>query len=198
MGRGVQMILCSSEWMRFPTSTRTDQTTTERMVSVAPGSGILNCFWKHTPSLPVCRVLSFKKVSGGILSVLLFSLFYSDVPTESQPSTSPFISSLSLSSSEENIGKKLLRKLSEWAICHQHWCGRPPTHTIRCATPFVSDIATCCGYLSNRWCVVSFSCNLLLRAEQILQMQLSFLAHIQYDSFVCELRRTVYSHSCEV
>ncbi|KAM4599753.1 metal transporter CNNM1 [Fundulus diaphanus] len=33
-----------------------------------------------------------------------------DVPTE--PSTSPFISSLSLSSSEENIGKKLLRKLS--------------------------------------------------------------------------------------
>ncbi|XP_042358187.1 metal transporter CNNM1 [Plectropomus leopardus] len=35
-----------------------------------------------------------------------------DVPTESQPSTSPFISSLSLSSSEENIGKKLLRKLS--------------------------------------------------------------------------------------
>lgn len=37
----------------------------------------------------------------------------SDVPKESQPSTSPFISSLSLSSSEENIGKKLLRKLSE-------------------------------------------------------------------------------------
>ncbi|KAM9847646.1 metal transporter CNNM1 [Aulostomus maculatus] len=35
-----------------------------------------------------------------------------DVPTESQPSTSPFISSRSLSSSEENIGKKLLRKLS--------------------------------------------------------------------------------------
>uniref|UniRef100_A0A672IK56 Metal transporter n=1 Tax=Salarias fasciatus TaxID=181472 RepID=A0A672IK56_SALFA len=35
-----------------------------------------------------------------------------DVPTESQPSTSPFISSLSLSSSEENLGKKLLRKLS--------------------------------------------------------------------------------------
>ncbi|XP_069548720.1 metal transporter CNNM1 [Brachyistius frenatus] len=35
-----------------------------------------------------------------------------DVPRESQPSTSPFISSLSLSSSEENIGKKLLRKLS--------------------------------------------------------------------------------------
>eukprot|EP00064_Thunnus_orientalis_P001033 superscaffoldBa00000063_g1034 len=35
-----------------------------------------------------------------------------DVPTESQPSTSPLISSLSLSSSEENIGKKLLRKLS--------------------------------------------------------------------------------------
>ncbi|XP_071760530.2 metal transporter CNNM1 [Centroberyx gerrardi] len=35
-----------------------------------------------------------------------------DVPTESQPSTSPFISSLSLSSSEETIGKKLLRKLS--------------------------------------------------------------------------------------
>ncbi|KAM8737979.1 metal transporter CNNM1 [Acanthopagrus schlegelii] len=34
-----------------------------------------------------------------------------DVP-ESQPSTSPFISSLSLSSSEENIGKKILRKLS--------------------------------------------------------------------------------------
>ncbi|KAM3862679.1 metal transporter CNNM1 [Diretmus argenteus] len=31
---------------------------------------------------------------------------------ESQPSTSPFISSLSLSSSEETIGKKLLRKLS--------------------------------------------------------------------------------------
>uniref|UniRef100_A0A8D0A3U2 Metal transporter n=1 Tax=Sander lucioperca TaxID=283035 RepID=A0A8D0A3U2_SANLU len=36
-----------------------------------------------------------------------------DVPTESHPSTSPLISSLSLSSSEENIGKKLLRKLSE-------------------------------------------------------------------------------------
>lgn len=35
-----------------------------------------------------------------------------DVPPESQPSTSPFISSLSLSSSEETIGKKLLRKLS--------------------------------------------------------------------------------------
>ncbi|KAF0027464.1 hypothetical protein F2P81_020205 [Scophthalmus maximus] len=35
-----------------------------------------------------------------------------DVPTESRPSASPFISSLSLSSSEENIGKKLLRKLS--------------------------------------------------------------------------------------
>ncbi|KAF1375742.1 hypothetical protein PFLUV_G00223350 [Perca fluviatilis] len=35
-----------------------------------------------------------------------------DVPTESHPSTSPLISSLSLSSSEENIGKKLLRKLS--------------------------------------------------------------------------------------
>ncbi|KAK5854011.1 hypothetical protein PBY51_015115 [Eleginops maclovinus] len=35
-----------------------------------------------------------------------------DVPTESQPFASPFISSLSLSSSEENIGKKLLRKLS--------------------------------------------------------------------------------------
>uniref|UniRef100_A0A3B4U171 Metal transporter n=1 Tax=Seriola dumerili TaxID=41447 RepID=A0A3B4U171_SERDU len=31
----------------------------------------------------------------------------------SQPSTSPFISSLSLSSSEENIGKKLLRKLNK-------------------------------------------------------------------------------------
>ncbi|XP_075874678.1 metal transporter CNNM1 [Nelusetta ayraudi] len=35
-----------------------------------------------------------------------------DGPAESQPSTSPLISSLSLSSSEENIGKKLLRKLS--------------------------------------------------------------------------------------
>ncbi|KAG7512042.1 metal transporter CNNM1 [Solea senegalensis] len=35
-----------------------------------------------------------------------------DVPTEFQPSTSPLISSASLSSSEENIGKKLLRKLS--------------------------------------------------------------------------------------
>ncbi|XP_030011773.1 LOW QUALITY PROTEIN: metal transporter CNNM1 [Sphaeramia orbicularis] len=36
-----------------------------------------------------------------------------DGPTvESQPSTSPFISSLSLSSSDETIGKKLLRKLS--------------------------------------------------------------------------------------
>ncbi|XP_053292474.1 metal transporter CNNM1 [Pleuronectes platessa] len=35
-----------------------------------------------------------------------------DVPTESQPSTAPVISSLSLSSSEETIGKKLLRKLS--------------------------------------------------------------------------------------
>lgn len=39
----------------------------------------------------------------------------SDVPTESHLSTSPFISSLSLSGSEDNIGKKLLRKLSEWA-----------------------------------------------------------------------------------
>ncbi|XP_068184123.1 metal transporter CNNM1 [Antennarius striatus] len=35
-----------------------------------------------------------------------------DAPADSQPSTSPFISSVSLSSSEENIGKKLLRKLS--------------------------------------------------------------------------------------
>ncbi|XP_068614868.1 metal transporter CNNM1-like [Brachionichthys hirsutus] len=35
-----------------------------------------------------------------------------DAPAESQPSTSPFISSVSLSGSEENIGKKLLRKLS--------------------------------------------------------------------------------------
>ncbi|XP_010781008.1 metal transporter CNNM1 [Notothenia coriiceps] len=35
-----------------------------------------------------------------------------DVPTDSPPFASPFISSLSLSSSEENIGKKLLRKLS--------------------------------------------------------------------------------------
>ncbi|KAM7385609.1 hypothetical protein PAMP_001685 [Pampus punctatissimus] len=35
-----------------------------------------------------------------------------DVPTESQPSTSPLISSLSLSGSDENIGKKILRKLS--------------------------------------------------------------------------------------
>ncbi|TMS04707.1 Metal transporter CNNM1 [Larimichthys crocea] len=35
-----------------------------------------------------------------------------DVPTESHLSTSPFISSLSLSGSEDNIGKKLLRKLS--------------------------------------------------------------------------------------
>ncbi|XP_060943469.1 metal transporter CNNM1 [Limanda limanda] len=35
-----------------------------------------------------------------------------DVPAESQPSTSPLISSVSLSSSEETIGKKLLRKLS--------------------------------------------------------------------------------------
>ncbi|XP_061914153.1 metal transporter CNNM1 [Entelurus aequoreus] len=35
-----------------------------------------------------------------------------DVPTDSQPSTSPYVSSRSLSSSEENIGKKLLRKLS--------------------------------------------------------------------------------------
>ncbi|XP_061546518.1 metal transporter CNNM1 [Phycodurus eques] len=35
-----------------------------------------------------------------------------DVPTDSQPSTSPYISSRSLSSSEENVGKKLLRKLS--------------------------------------------------------------------------------------
>uniref|UniRef100_A0A3P9Q4W8 Metal transporter n=1 Tax=Poecilia reticulata TaxID=8081 RepID=A0A3P9Q4W8_POERE len=43
-----------------------------------------------------------------------------NVPTE--PSTSPFISSLSLSSSEENIGKKLLRKLSD-----------SPTHAVRCA-----------------------------------------------------------------
>ncbi|XP_037535243.1 metal transporter CNNM1-like [Nematolebias whitei] len=33
-----------------------------------------------------------------------------DVPTE--PSTSPVISSLSLSSSEENVGMKILRKLS--------------------------------------------------------------------------------------
>ncbi|XP_028982788.1 metal transporter CNNM1-like [Betta splendens] len=35
-----------------------------------------------------------------------------DSPADSQPSTSPFISSLSLSGSEENMGKKLLRKLS--------------------------------------------------------------------------------------
>uniref|UniRef100_A0A8C6UJV8 Metal transporter n=1 Tax=Neogobius melanostomus TaxID=47308 RepID=A0A8C6UJV8_9GOBI len=35
-----------------------------------------------------------------------------DIP-DSPPSTSPFISSLSLSSSEETIGKKLLRKISE-------------------------------------------------------------------------------------
>ncbi|XP_077586115.1 metal transporter CNNM1 [Stigmatopora nigra] len=35
-----------------------------------------------------------------------------DVPTDSQLSTSPCISSRSLSSSEENVGKKLLRKLS--------------------------------------------------------------------------------------
>ncbi|TKS85603.1 Metal transporter CNNM1 [Collichthys lucidus] len=35
-----------------------------------------------------------------------------DVPTESHLSTSPFISSLSLSGSDDNIGKKLLRKLS--------------------------------------------------------------------------------------
>ncbi|XP_049592145.1 metal transporter CNNM1 [Syngnathus scovelli] len=35
-----------------------------------------------------------------------------DVPIDSQPSTSPYISSRSLSSSDENVGKKLLRKLS--------------------------------------------------------------------------------------
>nr|XP_057914259.1 metal transporter CNNM1 [Doryrhamphus excisus] len=35
-----------------------------------------------------------------------------DVPTDSQTTTSPYVSSRSLSSSEENIGKKLLRKLS--------------------------------------------------------------------------------------
>lgn len=34
MDREVQMILCSFEWMRSPTSTRTDQTIMERMVSV--------------------------------------------------------------------------------------------------------------------------------------------------------------------
>lgn len=56
-------------------------------------------------------------------------LSLSDVPTESQPSTSPFISSLSLSSSEENIGKKLLRKLSEWATCHKLWSDSTPPHT---------------------------------------------------------------------
>eukprot|EP00066_Takifugu_rubripes_P002322 XP_003964171.2 PREDICTED: metal transporter CNNM1 [Takifugu rubripes] len=35
-----------------------------------------------------------------------------DVPADSRPSTSPFISSLSLAGSEENLGKRLLRKLS--------------------------------------------------------------------------------------
>uniref|UniRef100_A0A3Q3KY13 Metal transporter n=1 Tax=Mastacembelus armatus TaxID=205130 RepID=A0A3Q3KY13_9TELE len=37
---------------------------------------------------------------------------YGDKDVHTEPSTSPFISSLSLSSSEENIGKRLLRKLS--------------------------------------------------------------------------------------
>lgn len=80
-------------------------------------------------NVPVINKKVYKKQSPAIKSLLqavyiyTFSLFIfstvslfsslSDVPTESQPCTSPFISSLSLSSSEENIGKKLLRKLSE-------------------------------------------------------------------------------------
>lgn len=36
-----------------------------------------------------------------------------DGPADSEPSTSPFISSLSLAGSEENLGKRLLRRLSE-------------------------------------------------------------------------------------
>lgn len=47
------------------------------------------------------------------------SMSLSNVPAESPPSSPPVISSLSLSSSEENFGKKLLHKLSEWDICHR-------------------------------------------------------------------------------
>lgn len=36
MDRGVQMIPCSSAWMRFPTSMRTDRKIMERMVSAVP------------------------------------------------------------------------------------------------------------------------------------------------------------------
>lgn len=36
-----------------------------------------------------------------------------DGPADSEPSTSPFISSLSLAGAEDNLGKRLLRKLSE-------------------------------------------------------------------------------------
>lgn len=93
--------------------------------------------WSHcTPTnvqllSPSCRMYIYisLKVYGLLCSlystchfcsiplILLSSLDLppSDVPTESHLSTSPFISSLSLSGSEDNIGKKLLRKLSEWA-----------------------------------------------------------------------------------
>ncbi|XP_029963018.1 metal transporter CNNM1 isoform X1 [Salarias fasciatus] len=74
-----------------------------------------------------------------------------DVPTESQPSTSPFISSLSLSSSEENLGKKLLRKLSKCAIRHKRRCDSSPTRAVRCGESFLSDSAVLDEqYLSNR------------------------------------------------
>lgn len=79
------------------------------------------------------------------LTLSSLKLPLSDVPAESQPSTSPFISSLSLSSSEENIGKRLLRKLSEWAICHE-WHPHIPSD--------VSKLLSSAEYLSNRWCVM--------------------------------------------
>lgn len=77
-----------------------------------------------------------------------------DVPADSQPSTSPFISSLSLSSSEENIGKKLLRKLSEWATCHERRYSSTPTRTVTCAQKLGQTQKRYPEYLSNRWCVV--------------------------------------------
>uniref|UniRef100_H3CAP6 Metal transporter n=1 Tax=Tetraodon nigroviridis TaxID=99883 RepID=H3CAP6_TETNG len=52
---------------------------------------------------------------GEPLALLLCVRICSDTPdgpADSQPSTSPFISSLSLAGSEENLGKRLLRKLS--------------------------------------------------------------------------------------
>lgn len=93
-----------------------------------------HCKWGGYFPSSILPVIS--AVTPSISLSNFFELSLSDVPTESQPSTSPLISSLSLSSSEENIGKKLLRKLSEWAICLEHRCNSTPTHTVRCAQTF--------------------------------------------------------------